>query len=229
MRRLQRTKYRKRRCSPDGLFLLHLNGNSGFTKAGFYELLEKSAFVSHVIDIHREDANRVLEYSQQFESPDLVSQAPVLRLFEAFVEKHLPDWLYGITDILTLQAKFAAKGTPMSRAELTALIDDAFLDSELDDLPLKDGRNEIWDAYTLKAALNHVLPEIKTIGALTLTNVAKRINAGSNQLLPGRMKKPLSGKHLQKLLKKHNIDWVKIKKSYKKRLIAEKKCPIEMR
>jgi hypothetical protein len=203
--------------------LLHLNGNSGFTKASFYELLEKSAFVSHVIDIHREDSSRVLEYGQQFESPDRISQAPVLDLFGALVAKHLPGWLYGITDILTMHARFAAKGTPLSRAELTALIDDAFLDRELDDLPLKDGRNEIWDASTLQLALNHVLPEIKTIGALTLRNVAKRINAASNQLLLGRMKKPLSGKHLQKLLKKHNIDWPKIKKSYKEPLIAKKK------
>jgi hypothetical protein len=138
MRRFQRTKYRKRGSSADGLCLLHLNGHSGFTKAGFYELLEMSAFVSHVIDIHRQDVNRSLEHSQQFEAPDLVSLAPDACLFEAFVEKHLPDWLYKITDILTLQARFAAKGSPMSRAELTALIDDAFLDHELDDLPLKD-------------------------------------------------------------------------------------------
>jgi hypothetical protein len=208
--------------SADRLFLLRLNGNSGFVKAGFYELLEKSAFVSHVIDLHRNDANRSLEYGQQlFALPELVSQAPDVPLFEAFVERHLPDWLFKITDILTLQARFAAKGSPMSRAELTALVDDAFLDHELDDLSLKDGRNEIWDAYTLKSALNHVLPEIRTTGTLTLTNVAKKINARSNQLLPGRMKRPLSGKHLQKLLKTHHIDWAKIREVCKERLLAE--------
>ena len=33
----------------------------------------------------------------------------------------------------------------------------------------------------------------------------------------------LSGKHLQKLLKVHNIDWMAIKRSYKKQLAAPRK------
>ena len=99
------------------------------------------------------------------------------------------------------------------------------MDHELEDLPLKDGRNEIWDADTLKSALNQVLPEIKTTGTLTLANIAKRINERSNQILYGRNRRPVSGKHLQKLLKKHNIDWAKIKKKYKERLIAKRKAP----
>jgi hypothetical protein len=94
--------------------------------------------------------------------------------WKVFTEKHLQDWLYKITDILIMQARFASRGFPMSHAELTALINDAFLGWESKDLDLRDGRNEIWNAYNLKFAVNIALPEIKPIGAVTLTNLAKQ-------------------------------------------------------
>jgi hypothetical protein len=113
----------------------------------------------------------------------------------------------------------------MSHAELTALINDAFLNGASKALRLKDARNEIWSAATLKSAINKALTEIKTTGAVTLTNLAKRINAHSREILFGRTKTRLSGKHLQKLFKKHDIDWIGIKKAYKQRL-AEQQNPV---
>lgn len=133
----------------------------------------------------------------------------------------LADWLYGITEILTMQAKLVACGDPMSRAELASLFDDQFLGSQSKDVCLKDGRNEVWTASTLRKAINRVLPEIKTIGAVTLSNLAKRINARSRDILFLRLKTRLTGKHLQKLLRKHGIDWIGLKKAYKRHLVAE--------
>ncbi len=109
----------------------------------------------------------------------------------------------------------------MSHAQLAALFEDAFLLDASEDLRLKDGRNEVWSTYALKCAINTVLPEIKTSGAVTLANLARRINAKSKEILVGGTRARLSGKHLQKLLKKHDIDWIGIKKSYKKRLLAQ--------
>ncbi len=128
-----------------------------------------------------------------------------------------------------MQAKFASRGYPMSRAELAALFDDAFLLDAGEDLQLRDGRNEIWNAYTLKLAINSVLPEIKTSSAVTLANLAKRINARSRETLFGRMRTRLSGKHLQKLLEQHNIDWIGIKKAYRQRLLAQNNAPKSVR
>jgi hypothetical protein len=79
----------------------------------------------------------------------------------------------------------------------------------------------LWSAYALKHAINTVLPEIKTSGAVTLANLARRINANSKDILVAGTRARLSGKHLQKLLKKHHINWIEIKKSYKKRLLAQ--------
>ena len=135
-------------------------------------------------------------------------------VFQDFVRTWLAHWLYRVTDIVTLQAKNLSSGKRFSHAELTALIDDAFLDRASDELPLRDGRNEVWNLFTLKSALNRVLPEIKTAGALTLSNVAKRINATRNQYPFVRNRKPLTAKHLQKLLKQHGIDWFEVKKAY---------------
>jgi len=199
---------------------LYLNGNSGFTKAEFYKLLEKSRFVSSVIDIHIRDRTRLDQYSEPSNSTGDILNIEDSQ-WQVFVEKYLADWLYSITDILLMQAKFVSRGRPMSRAELAALLHDRFLGWESKDLQLKDGRNEVWSAYTLRSAINRVLPEIKTSGAVTLTNLAKRINLRSREILFRKMKTRLSGKHLQKLLKKHDIDWTRIKKAYKQRLLAE--------
>jgi hypothetical protein len=212
--------YKKR---PDGVDVmeLYLNGNSGFFRDEFYALLETTQFVAKAIVIQERDLAESKRCRTEYDSSE-----PLLDLYEdakwkVFTEKHLQDWLYKITDILIMQARFASRGFPMSHAELTALINDAFLGWESKDLDLRDGRNEIWNAYNLKFAVNIALPEIKTIGAVTLTNLAKKINSRSMEILYGRTKTRLSGKHLQKLFTKHDINWIQMKKLYKQRLVAE--------
>lgn len=213
--------YKKRRDRVD-IMELYLNGNSGIFRDEFYALLETTQLVSKVIDIQERDLAEAKRRRTENDPSE-----PLLQLYEdpkwkVFTEKHLADWLYNITDILIMQARFTSRGYPMSHAELAALITDAFLNGKTKDLELKDGRNEIWNAHTLKSAVNIALPEIKTTGAVTLSNLAKKINAHSREILFGRTKTRLSGKHLQKLFTEHDIDWIQIKKLYKQRLVAER-------
>ena len=200
----------------------YLNGNTGFAMAEFYRLLTESQFVAKVIEIYCSDKATLERHREPEDSTATIIKIQVDSQWKSLVKKHLADWLFRITDILTMQAKFASRGYPMSHAQLAALIADAFLMEAAEDLQLRDGRNEIWNAYSLKSAINSVLPEIKTSGAVTLTNVAKKITARSKEILDCRSKTPLSGKHLQKLLKVHSIDWMAIKRSYKKRLAAQR-------
>lgn len=210
--------------------MLYLNGSTGFFRDEFYALLETTHFVAKVIDIKERDLAESKRCRRERDSSE-----PLLELYEDpkwkfLTEKLLADWLYKIADILIMHTTFTSRGLPMSHAELTALIQDAFLGWKSKDLDLKDGRNEVWNAYDLKLAVNLALPEIKTIGAVTLTNLAKRINAHSKHILFGRTKTLLSGKHLQKLFAQHDIDWPHIKKLYKQRLVAErfaKNCNLE--
>lgn len=204
---------------------LYLNGNTGFAMAEFYRLLEDGQFVAKVIEIYCSDRTTFERHREPGDSSATIVKIQEDFQWKSLVKKHLADWLFRVTDILTMQAKFASRGYPMSRAQLAALFDDAFLLDASEDLLLKDGRNEVWSAYALKYAINTVLPEIKTSGAVTLANLARRINANSKEILVGGTRARLSGKHLQKLLKKHDIDWAGIKTSYKKRLLAQTMHP----
>jgi len=221
MKPRQVKKHHKKRRDRVDVMELYINGNSGFFRDEFYALLETTQLVSKVIDIQERDLAEAKRCRTEYDPSE-----PLLELYEdlrwkGFTEKHLADWLYNITDILIMQASFTSRGHPMSHAELAALINDAFLNGKTKDLELRDGRNQIWNAHTLKSAVNIALPEIKTTGAVTLSNLAKKINAHSMRLLFGRTKKRLSGKHLQKLFTEHDIDWIQIKKLYKQRLVAE--------
>ncbi len=204
---------------------LYLKGNSSFAMAEFYRLLRDSEFVTKVIEIHQSDRKGLDKYRETADPNAIILEIQDDSQWESLVKKHLADWLYRITDILTMQAKFASRGYPMSHAQLAALFEDAFFIDATEDLRLKDGRNEVWSAYALKRAINNVLPEIKTSSAVTLANLARRINAKSKEIIVGGMRARLSGKHLQKLLKKHDIDWAGIKTSYKERLLTQTMHP----
>jgi hypothetical protein len=223
------TKEKSRPRPADELFLFE--GSSAFIEEEFYKLLERSRFVSRVIDIHtrerawidkclsnRHDSNELIPELTDSEWQTFVNDSE----WQASVKDRLADWLYGITEILTIQAKCVSRGDPLRRAELASLIHYRFLGGESKDVCLKDGRNEVWSASTLRSAIAQALPEIKTVGAVTLSNLAKRINAHSWELLFGKLKTRLTGKHLQKLLKIHGIDWIQIKKLYKQQLVAER-------
>ena len=82
------------------------------------------------------------------------------------------------------------------------------------DLLLNGGREKSMDRGMFRAAVNHALPEIRSPGAVTLANLARIINTGSKCPGMADLIKPLSGKHLQKLLGQHQIDSIEIKKTH---------------
>jgi hypothetical protein len=186
MKPRQAKKHHKKRRNRVDVMELYLNGNTGFFRNEFCALLEATQFVAKVIDIQDRDLSESKKCRKEHNWSEPLVELDEDSQWKAFTEKHLADWLYKIPDILTMQAKFASRGYPMSHAELTALINDAFLGWKSKDLRLKDGRNEIWNAHTLKSAVNIALPEIKTSGAVTLTNLANKINAHSREILFGR-------------------------------------------
>jgi hypothetical protein len=114
------------------------------------------------------------------------------------VKHTLPDWLFWITEILITQAKLVAQHRPMYRAQLRHMIDYRLLGQANKELRLKCGPNSLWTRHTLRRAINRALPDITAPGAVTLANLAKKINQRSNELFGGR-DITLKGKHLQKL------------------------------
>ena len=177
--------------------------DSEFIENEFYKLLCESGFVARVIEI-------------QLTPDDCDSPA-----WQNIVERNLPHWLFCVTEILTMQAKLAGQDRPMSRAQLAELLKERLIRQASDGLSLKPSRKRIWTMRVLRAVVNEALKDINTPGAVTLDNLAKRITWRSRKLLQMDLKKPLSGKHLQKLLRQHDIDWIKIKRSYKDRLLTE--------
>jgi hypothetical protein len=107
----------------------------------------------------------------------------------------------------------------MSRTQLLELLNDRLFRETGNKLPLKARRKRIWTAAVLRSAVHDALKDINTPGAVTLENLGRRITARSGNA-PINLKKPLSGKHLQKLLRQNNIDWIEIKRSYKERLLT---------
>jgi len=177
--------------------------DSEFIEDEFYKLLSESGFVARVIEIQR--------------TPD-DCDSPT---WQNIVEQNLPHWLFCVTEILTTQAKLAGQDRPMSGAQLAELLKDRLIRQVMDGLRLKPARKRIWTMRVLRLAVNEALKDINTPGAVTLDNLAQRITWRARKLSQMDLKKPLSGKHLQKLLRQHDIDWIKIKRSYKDRLLTE--------
>ncbi|MFS8085263.1 MAG: hypothetical protein ACMG6H_06500 [Acidobacteriota bacterium] len=193
-----------------------LNGDADITRQEFHSLLNELRFVARVIDIHQKNHSRLIDIdSPNAPSGSLESDDE----WQTLVTRNLPNWLFWITDILIMQAKLVARGCPMPRTQLAALLQDRFLRQASRDLLLKGSRNKFWTAHILRIAIDRALPGMRAPGAITLANLARRINADS-QDVSDTAGKALSGKHLQKLLKKHDIDWIEIKRSHKKRLLT---------
>jgi hypothetical protein len=218
----KRAKKSKKEKLLDEEFSQIFSSNS-FVQQAFHTLLTDTDFVSKVIDIYRRDELRKYEFLQRTGLPSSVTEIEESLQREAeFLRKYLPNWLYQAIDTLAVEALFAATGEPMLKSRASDLYNFIFVERPPGAPPLKDGRNEVWNSRTLKWAINHALPQIKVPGNVTLAALARKING-----LPkvGRLKKQrkaLTGKHLQSLLKEHHIDWIKIKKRYKKRLHEER-------
>ena len=193
-----------------------LNDNADLTRQEFQNLLNELRFVARVIDIHLKNQSRLVDIDSpnrprgSLESDDE---------WQTLVTRNLPNWLFWITDILMMQARLVARGCPMPRTQLAALLQDRLLRQASRELLLKESRNKVWTAHIVRTAIDRALPGMRAPGAITLANLAKRINADS-QDVSDTAGKTLSGKHLQKLLKKHGIDWIEIKRSHKKRLLT---------
>lgn len=143
--------------------------------------------------------------------------------WQELVRTNLPHWLFWLTYTLTAHAKLAAEGRPMSRAELAELLNDRLLRHAGKGLPFKAHQRIIWTPSVLRIAVHNALKDINTPGAVTLENLARRITFQARNSSSLNLMKPLSGKHLQKLLKEHDIEWIEIKKSYKERLFKERR------
>src|SRR5215831_2724356 len=179
-----------------------LNGDADLIKTEFYRLLKESEFVARVIAIHRNNSKRT----------------PVG--WQNIVEENLPAWLFCLTDILTTQAALAAEERPMSRGQLAAQINDRLLREATVELRLKPYRKRIWTAAVLRITVYEALKYIDRPATVTLENVAKMMNRHFASSLPADVKRPLSTKHLQKLLRQNGIDWLELKRRYKERLLT---------
>jgi hypothetical protein len=218
----KRAKKSKKEKLLDEEFSQIFSSNS-FVQQEFHTLLTGTDFVSKVIEIYRRDELRKFDFLQRFGlSLSVAEFEETLQREAEFLRKYLPDWLYQLIDTLAVEALFAARGEPMLKSRASDLYNFIFVERESNAPPLKDGRNEVWNTHTLKWAINHALPKIKVPGNVTLETLARKIN---NLPKVGRLekqRKALTGKHLQSLLKEHNIDWIKIKKHYKK-ILEEKR------
>jgi hypothetical protein len=191
--------------------------------AEFSRLLNELNFIPKVIELCHLSALQKFSYYQQNSAVEMF-----IADFEddfcrrsVFLQKHLPDWVYNITNILALEARSAAHGGPISKSKARRLFEVEFVDREFGGPPLKDSRNEIWGAANLRMVLKEVLRQIKVVSAITLENAARRIIKNSGPMFQ-KSKAPLTGKHLQKLLKRHGINWKQMKAERVQLLIAEK-------
>jgi hypothetical protein len=190
----------------------------------FNALLRECDFISKVIQIYRKDAAR--EFAERKKYTPNPSEAEFEESFsfqEVYIREYLPGWLCSITGILILEAFCASLGEPLERSRMAELVNFSFVDRGPGERQLKDGRNEIWDKHVLRWALGQVLPTFKASGAISLAATARKINQLPKRGMLRKMKRALTGKHLQKLLQDHDIDWLEEKKHYQNRLGEEKR------
>lgn len=200
------------------------DGRSKRVEKAFHALLEESGFLTGVIEIYRKEEMRTFEYYKKYgPSSSTATFDEKFQPQEDFLRKYLPNWLFQLTENLGMEALYAASGEPMLKSKADDLYRFIFIERGPGDPPLKDARNEIWDMYTLKWAVEEALPLIKRTANVTLATLAKRINSLPKRGWLKKRRKPLTGKHLQRLLKEHNIDWMKIKKDYIKKLEDSKR------
>ena len=97
-------------------------------------MLNGLRFVARVIGIHLKNQSRLVDVdSPNRPSGSLESDDE----WQTLVTSNLPNWLFWITDILMMQAKLVARGRPMSRTQLAALLQDRLLRQGSRDLLLK--------------------------------------------------------------------------------------------
>ena len=186
----------------------------------FCRLLEKSGFVEEVIDFYISNERRLLTQTTSGADSHHHSQRHNTGEWEQLVKRRLPDWLFWLTYILTAQAKLVEENRQMSRAQLAALLNDRLFRQTSDDRLFRAHRRRLWTPALLRKVVHEALKYINTPGRVTLENLAMNITFLSRRdSSPIKLLKPLSGKHLQKLLRQNDIKWIEIKRRYVARLI----------
>ena len=169
----------------------------------FRRFLEKSGFVEEVIDFYinteRQLTDNALATHSTHDSDRLNTGE-----WEQLVRTRLPDWLFWLTYILTAQARLAEEKREMSRARLATALNDGLFRQTKDDFLFRAKRKKLWTPALLRNIVHEGLKDISLPGRVTLENVAS----------PIKLVTPLSGKHLQKLLRQNDIKWIEIKRRY---------------
>ena len=140
--------------------------------------------------------------------------------WQQLVRTSLPAWLFWLTYIMTAQAKLVEEDRPLSRAQLAALFSDRLFHQNRDDRLFKAHRKRFWTSALLRNMVHEALKDISLPSRVTLENLAMSINLRSRRVSPPiKLVTPLSGKHLQKLLRQNDIKWIEIKRRYVERLL----------
>ena len=101
----------------------------------------------------------------------------------------------------------------MSRAQLATVLNDRLFRQTKDDLLFRAHKKRLWTQALLRNTVHEALKDISLPRRGTLENVAMSINLRSRRVSsPIKLVTPLSGKHLQKLLRRNNINWIEIKR-----------------
>ena len=113
----------------------------------------------------------------------------------------------------------------MSRAQLGTVLNDCLLRQTKDDFLFRAHRKRLWTPALLRNMVHDALKDISLPGRVTLENIAMSINLRSRKVSsPIKLVTPLSGKHLQKLLRQNDIKWIEIKRRYVERLLRLRKA-----
>ena len=191
----------------------------------FRRFLEKSGFVEEVIHFYIDKERRLL--TENASGADSTHDSAPLNTgeWEHLVRTRLPDWLFWLTYILTAQAMLAEEKREMSRAQLETVVNDRLFRQTKNDFLFRAHRKKLWTPALLRNIVHEALKDINLPGRVNLENVAMSINLRSRKASsPIKLVTPLSGKHLQKLLRKNDIKWIEMKRRYIERLIQLRKA-----
>jgi hypothetical protein len=186
--------------------------DTSLLKEEFFGLLEKSGFVEEVIDFYINKERRT--------DPPLHCERHNTGDWAQLVRTRLPDWLFWLIYILTAQAKLVEENGQISRGQLATVLHDRLFRQTKDDLLFSPHKKRLWTQALLRNMVHDALKDISLPGRVTLENLAMSINRRSRRVSsPIKLVTPLSGKHLQKLLRQNDIKWIEIKRSYVERLL----------
>jgi hypothetical protein len=189
----------------------------------FCSLLRKSGFVEDVIDFYIRKERHVTENAPVTDLQHH-SERRNAREWKQIVRTRLPDWLFWLTYLMTAEAKLVEEDRPMSRAQLAALFSNRLFYQNRDDRLFRP-RKRFWTPALLRNIVHEALKDINLPSRVTLENLAMCINFRSQKVSSSiKLVAPLSGKHLQKLLRQNDIKWLEIKRRYIERLLVERKA-----